>query len=195
VARDAAGFIQRVDETTKKLDAAVTDLRKEVLNAQTLANFGTSITNLRLFTESALGTMNDINSLVNTNSAQVSVAVSNVTLFSAELNHLAETAKSVLASNSTQISATTKNLADTTATFKQVADDMQAGKGLAGALLQSPVLESNVQAIAANLAVTTSNLNRRGLWGILWSQKAITTDKTEKPDNSGNTITTLPPKK
>ena len=47
VARDAAGFIQRIDETAKKLDASVTDLRAQVLNAQTLASFGTSITNAR----------------------------------------------------------------------------------------------------------------------------------------------------
>ena len=49
VARGAAGFIQRLDDTAKKLDSSVADLRSQVLNAQTLANFGTSITNLVQF--------------------------------------------------------------------------------------------------------------------------------------------------
>src|ERR1039457_338274 len=38
VARSAAGFLQRLDETAKKLDAAVTDLRRVVLNDETLTN-------------------------------------------------------------------------------------------------------------------------------------------------------------
>jgi hypothetical protein len=63
----------------------------------------------------------------------------------------------------------TKNISSSTAILKNVLTDVQAGKGLAGTLLQDQVLSSNVQAIAGNLAVTTSNLNREGLWGILWS--------------------------
>ncbi len=51
VARSAAGFVKRLDDTAKKLDASVPDLRAQVLNAQTLANFGSTITNLRVFTE------------------------------------------------------------------------------------------------------------------------------------------------
>ena len=64
VARSAAGFIQRLDGTAKKLDAAVTDLRAQVLNAQTLASFGTSITNLRVFTEQAIDAVKGINGIV-----------------------------------------------------------------------------------------------------------------------------------
>jgi virulence factor Mce-like protein len=194
VARDAAGFIQRIDETTKKLDASVTDLRSQVLNEQTLSSFGTSITNLKKFTEEALGAMEDINAIVNTNGAQVGIAVSNVTLFSSELIQLAGTARDVLATNSVQIGETTKNLADTTSVFKQLAADLQAGKGLAGAVLQSPELATNVQNIAANLAITSSNLNRRGLWGILWTQKAVTTEDKQNNNRDG-AIITLPPKK
>ena len=53
------------------------------------------------------------------------------------------------------------------------------GKGLAGTVLQNEELATNVvQAIAANLAITTSNLNRVGLWGILWSHKAPATKTT-----------------
>ena len=176
VARDAAGFIQRIDETAKKLDASVTDLRAQVLNAQTLANFGTSITNMKLFTEQALDTVDGINSIVNTNSAQVGLAVSNAVLFSAELLRLADTAKEVLSTNSGNIGTATRDIADTSAIFKQLAADLQAGKGLAGTILQNPELATNLQVIGANLAITSSNLNRLGLWGILWSHKSPRTN-------------------
>jgi len=176
VARSTAGFIQRLDETAKKLDASVTDLRVKVLNADTLANFTTSITNLKVFTEQALDAVHGVSTMVNTNGAQVAVAVSNAVFFSSQLIQLADSAQGVLATNSVNINQATKDIADTTATFKQLAADLQTGRGLAGAFLQSPELATNMQAIAANLAVTSSNLNRRGLWGILWSHKPASTN-------------------
>ena len=184
VARDAAGFIQRMDETAKKLDASITDLRSQVLNAQTLGNFGIAITNLRAFTAQALETVQGINDIINTNGAQVGLATSNAVLFSAELIQLAESAKGTLATNSANLDAATKNFADAAAICKQLAADLQAGKGLAGTVLQSPELATNVQNIASNLAVTSSNLNRLGLWGIMWSHKPAATNKpvsTNKP--------------
>jgi phospholipid/cholesterol/gamma-HCH transport system substrate-binding protein len=153
VARGAAGFVVRLDDTAKKLDAAVTDLREQVLNAQTLASFGTSITNLKLFTEQALDTVQNINGIVATNGGNINAA--------------------------------TKDLADASSAFKQLAADLQAGKGLAGAVLQNPELATNVQSLAANLAVTSSNLNRLGLWGILWSHKPPKTGSiTSQPDRA-----------
>jgi ABC-type transporter Mla subunit MlaD len=171
VARGAAGFIQRIDETAKKLDASVTDLRSQVLNAQTLSGFASSITNMKLFTEQALGAVQNINDLVTTNGTQAGIVVSNAVQFSSGLIELENSAKGVLATNSVNINQATKDIADATATFKQLAADLQAGKGLAGTVLQNPELATNVQDIAANLAVTSSNLNRLGLWGILWAHK------------------------
>ena len=176
VARSAAGFIKRIDETAKKLDASVADLQARVLNGETLANFGTSITNLRLFTEQALDTVHAINLIVATNSSQISIAVSNAVLFSTDLTRLADSAQNVLNTNSVNIAAATKNIEDATVTFKQLAADLQAGKGLAGTVLQNQELATNIQAIAANLSITTSNLNRSGLWGILWSHKPPATN-------------------
>lgn len=171
VARGAAGFIKRMDETAAKLDASVTDLRAQVLNAQTLSTFGVALTNMRAFTEQAVDAVHNINTLVATNGDQVSVAVSNLVYFSTELTQLAQSAQAILNTNSVNITEATKNIDDTTASLKQMSTDLQAGKGLAGAILQNEQLSTNVQDIAANLSITTSNLNRHGLWGILWSHK------------------------
>ena len=183
VARSAAGFIQRLDGSAKKLDEAITDLRAQVLNAQTLSSFGTSITNLRIFTEQAIATVKGINEVIATNSAQVGVAVSNAVCFSTELTRLAGSAQDVLATNGANLTATTKNLEDISVTAKQLAADLQAGKGLAGTVLQNPDLATNVQLLAANLAVTSSNLNRLGLWSILWSHKPASTNTTGQNRN------------
>ena len=178
VARSAAGFIQRIDETAKKLDASVTDLRAQVLNAATLANFGVAVTNLRAVTEEALSAVKNINALIATNGAQVGVAVSNMVLFSSKLDGLADSAQAVLDTNGANLTLATRNMDDISVTVKQLAADLQAGKGLAGVVLQNPELATNVQSLAANLAVTSSNLNRLGLWGILWSHKPPTTNAT-----------------
>jgi len=182
VARGAAGFIKRMDITAQKLDDSVTDLRAQVLNAQTLSSFGVAMTNMRAFTDQALGAVANINGLVITNGVQVGIAVSNLVYFSAQLNQLGDSARGILATNSINIDDATRNIDDMTVAWKQLTADLQAGKGLAGTVLQNQELATNVQAIAANLAITTSNLNRAGLWGILWSHKpsAATTGTKHK---------------
>jgi phospholipid/cholesterol/gamma-HCH transport system substrate-binding protein len=186
VARSTAGFVKRIDETAKKLDDAVTDLRRVVLNGETLTNFAVAINNTRTFSEQALGTVNDINTIVATNSTQISFAVSNAVQFSQDLNRLAVSANSLLATNGTEISVAVQNVKASTEELKQLMDGLQSGQGLAGTLLQNPQLATNVQIIAENLTITTSNLNRLGLWGILWSHKSPDTNAAtaHRPRNS-----------
>jgi phospholipid/cholesterol/gamma-HCH transport system substrate-binding protein len=176
VARSAAGFIQRIDETAKKLDASVSDLQRVVLNQQTLTNFAVAINNSRVFSEQAIDTIHDINSLVATNSGQVNLAVSNAVFFSQELNGLASSAKTLLATNGTDISMAVKNVQASTEVLKKLMEDVQSGHGLAGTLLENEQVATNVQIITANLAITSSNLNRHGLWSILWSHKVPDTN-------------------
>jgi hypothetical protein len=181
VARSAAGFIQRIDETAKKLDASVSDLQRVVLNENTLTNFAVAINNSRAFSDQALGTIRDINLLVATNSGQVNLAVSNAVFFSQQLTGLASSANELLATNGTEISLAVKNVESSSETLKKLMDDLQSGRGLAGTLLQNEQVATNAQIIAANLAVTTSNLNRAGLWGILWAHKAPATNSAGFP--------------
>jgi phospholipid/cholesterol/gamma-HCH transport system substrate-binding protein len=171
VARSASGFIQRIDETAKKLDAAVTDVRRLVLNEETLTNFSAAIGNLRTFSEQATDTVANINMLVATNGAQIDLAVSNVVYFSQDLIHLSDDAHGIISSNGTEISAAVKNIETSTEVLTNVMHDLQSGKGLAGTVLQNEQLSTNVQMIAGNLVITTSNLNRLGLWHFLWHEE------------------------
>jgi phospholipid/cholesterol/gamma-HCH transport system substrate-binding protein len=176
VARSASGFIKRIDDTAKKLDDSVTDLRRVVLNENTLTNFSVAVNNLRTFTEQAMQTVNDINAIIATNGSQASLAVSNIVFFSQELTRLANAAEGVLSTNSTDITAAVKNIESSTEMLKSLLSDVQSGKGLAGTMLQSEPLATNVQAIANNLAIASSNLNRLGLWGMLWHHEPLRTN-------------------
>ncbi|HEX4349282.1 MAG TPA: MlaD family protein [Verrucomicrobiae bacterium] len=177
VARGAAGFVSRLDETAKKLDSSITDLRAQLLNAKTLGNFGSSVTNLRVFTEQAVGTISNINDLINTNSAQISAAVSNIYLFSTELAGLGNSASNILATNGVNLTAATKGI-------KDLVDNVQAGQGLAGALVENSQVSTNVQVLAENLAIASSNLNRYGLWHFLWSHPPAVTNSVKPKSGS-----------
>jgi len=168
VARSAAGFVNRIDETARKLDASVTELRAKVLNQRTMTNFALVVDNMRTFSEQALDTVNDINRLIATNGEQVNLAVSNVLYFSQQLTHLADAAGGLMATNGPAINTAVKNVESSTETLKQLMTNLQSGQGPVGVLLHDEQLAANLQAIANNLAVATSNLNRLGLWGFLW---------------------------
>ena len=176
VARSAAGFVQRIDETAQKLDASVTDLRRVVLNGETLTNFAITMNNMRTVSEQAIGTVGDINAIISTNSSQIGLAVSNVLFFSQQLTHLADTADNLLATNSPEITASVKNIKTSTDTLNKLMDDLQSGRGLAGTLLQNQQLATNMQAIANNLTIATSNLNRLGLWHFLFHKEPLRTN-------------------
>ncbi len=150
VARSTSGFIKRIDDTAKKLDDSVTDLRRVVLNAQTLTNFSVAVNNMRTFSEQALGTVSDINLLVATNGAQIEFAVSNIVFFSQELIALSGSARTLLATNGPDISAAVKNIESSTEVLKSLMDDIQPARDLLERCFRTNNSATNVQAIANN---------------------------------------------
>jgi len=104
------------------------------------------------------------------------------------LTDLSGSAKSLLATNGAIIGVAVNNVETSTEILKKVMMDLQSGHGLAGTLLQNDEVATNAQIIAANLAITTSNLNRAGLWGILWAHKAPATNTAglSSPHNSNH---------
>ena len=85
VARSAAGFIQRIDETATKLNDAISDVRRLVLNEQTLTNLAATVGNMRGASERALSTVTNSNALVATNGPPISLSASNLLLFSEQI--------------------------------------------------------------------------------------------------------------
>jgi phospholipid/cholesterol/gamma-HCH transport system substrate-binding protein len=168
VARATSGFIQRLDSTAKKLDDAINDVRREVLNDKVLTNLANTIVNLRSASEDAVVAVNNINELVRTNGAPATSAVSNLLAFSDRLNGIADRAQGLLATNSPQITSAISNLQTSTIQITNILGQIQAGKGTAGALVNNQAMADDFASLARNLAITTSNLNRLGFWHFIW---------------------------
>ncbi len=168
VARSASGFIKRMDETARRLNDIISDVRRLALNDKTLTNLAQTVDNMQQVSENALVTVTNIDLLVKTNSAPVSLAVSNLVGFSDRLNVLADSAQSIVNTNGPEISQAISNVQNSTAILTNLLTELQAGKGLAGSLLKNGELANNVSVLTSNLAVSAGNLNRLGLWRFLW---------------------------
>jgi phospholipid/cholesterol/gamma-HCH transport system substrate-binding protein len=179
--RTATGFISRVDETIKKLNDALADVTKILLNPQTLTNLSVTAGNLRTVSDRALTTVDNINSAVATNMPSLTTSVSNLQTFSEQLNQFAGDLRGIISTNTEGISRSVKNVESSTESLKGVMNDLQAGKGLAGNLLKNERLAAQASEIANNLSVTTSNLNRLGLWRMLRQHKPATTNAPPTP--------------
>jgi phospholipid/cholesterol/gamma-HCH transport system substrate-binding protein len=171
VARSAVGFLQRINQTTTNLDGAIADVRRLLLNEETLTNLSTAVSDLRVASRNAVATVDNINGLVVTNRVAVAAAVSNIVHFSEEIDALGTNFQDVIATNGAELAASLKNIESSTIVLKNTLEDVQSGKGLVGAVLKDEQLTTNVQAIAANLSITTSNLNHFGLWHFLWHRE------------------------
>jgi len=178
--RSATGFILRIDETVKKLDEALANVTRLALNPTTLTNLALAVGNLRGFSERALVVADNINGVIVSNAPAIAHSTSNLMVFSEQLNDFADGLNGVLATNRESIHVAVGNIESSTDTLKTLLNGVQSGKGLAGDLLSNEQVATNVSQIAENLSITTSNLNRLGLWGILWQHKPTKTKEATR---------------
>ena len=169
--RSASGFIMRIDDTVKKLNDSLMEVRRLVLNPKTLTNLSVSVTNLRAASERAAATMGRLDALLATNGPVLAQSSTNLEVFSQRMDQFATSLNGLLATNSPDLNAAVKNVEYSTEVLKSLLGDVQAGKGLAGTVLKNEKLAADMSQLANNLTVTSSNLNRLGLWHLLWRQK------------------------
>jgi phospholipid/cholesterol/gamma-HCH transport system substrate-binding protein len=167
-ARSANDFIKDIRGTAKKLDGAIEDVRRLVLNEKTLTNIAFTVSTLQQVSADALATVDNVNLLIQTNGGPIDLAISNLVIFSQKLDTIAQSAQTIVDTNGPAIAAAISNIQTSTAILTNLLGDVQAGKGLAGGLIKNQPMADNVAAITANLAITTSNLNRLGLWHFIW---------------------------
>ena len=170
-ARSAAGFLQRADESVKKINGMIEDFGKHVLNEQTMTNLSVTIGNFRRMSEDALTTVDSISALVQTNSPIISQSLSNISGFSTQLRGAGDSIQQLIETNRVEISAAIKNIETATATLTNLLNEAQTGKGLVGTVIKNEQVAANFSHLVENLSITTSNLNRLGLWRILWKPR------------------------
>ena len=178
MARSAMGFLTRVDETVKRLNDALQDINRVLLNPETLTNLSLTAANLRQMSERANVALDGINAFVATNSPVLTASGTNLMAFSERMNAFSFALNEVIATNRPSIDAAIKNIESSTEVLNSLVRDVQAGKGFAGEVLKSDRISADLSQVASNLSITTSNLNRLGLWGILWQHKPPRTNAT-----------------
>ncbi|MCX7722977.1 MAG: MlaD family protein [Verrucomicrobiae bacterium] len=187
VARATAGFINRIEDIATKIDSAVAELRRFVLNQETLSNVAVTVNAMRTASEHAAAAASGFNALFATNADTVTITLTNFAALAERLNKIAGALDELTVTNAPEVASAIRNLESSAAALRELLTDMHAGKGLAGTLLRNESLATHVSMLASNLAITSSNLNRLGLWGILWKPKQPRTNVVTKPVYPGRT--------
>ena len=177
VARTAAGLLVHIDSAATNINDALSDARRTIFSTRALTNLSATFDNFHNVSERSLDIADNLGAMVESNRPAVTVTVSNLLFFSEQLNRSAAALGELVATNSPGIELAVSNLQSSSATLKNLLDGVQAGKGLAGNLLENEEIASNVSRIVYNLSITTSNLNRLGLWGVLWQHRPPQTNE------------------
>jgi phospholipid/cholesterol/gamma-HCH transport system substrate-binding protein len=168
VARSAAGLLRQMDQTAAKLNEAVARIDRTLLAEETLTNVSTAVANFREVSERALSTLHGVNDLVQTNTPPLTVAVSNLVNFSAQLDKVTAELQLTIATNRVEITTAVQNVQKGTVHLNGILGDLQAGKGLAGSILKDPLLQQQFASTVSNLNVFSRNLSEHGL---LWKPR------------------------
>ena len=169
-ARSAVGLMQRLDATAGKLDSAVARVDRVLLSESTLSDLTNSFASIRRLSDKADLTLTDIQQLVRTNSPAVAATLSNLSVFSQTLTGVATNLNAVVDSNKASLQASLASLQTAATDLKGLTADLQAGRGLAGALLKDEGLHLQFGGMLTNLVVLSSNLSRHG---ILWKPRSV----------------------
>ncbi len=167
----ASDTIARIGQATTNVNAAVSDVRRYVLTAQTMTNFANAVDQFNTLTADARNTVSNINLLVAANDQPATDTVSNFNYFSSQLTALGGRMNALVNTNEAGLTTTIKNIETASGLMTNLLGELQTERGLAGRLVKDPQLADHFSELAQNLAMTSSNLNRLGLWYILWRHK------------------------
>jgi len=163
IVRSATGLIQGVNQATKTLNDLFGRLDKILITEETLTNVTATIKNLRGASDKVVVMVDGITRLVDTNSPPISKAVTNLVLFSEELDKLAVEMQQAVYTNKIELTAAVRNLNSMSTVLERLLRDVDSGHGLAGALMRDENLKIDLRQIAINFTILSSNLNKYGL--------------------------------
>jgi phospholipid/cholesterol/gamma-HCH transport system substrate-binding protein len=171
VAQSASSLMDRLSGTVGQLSNAVQRLDKTLLAQTTLSNLTETVSNLRKVSERAVGAVQDVDAFVRGNSPNLGQSLTNFTSFTEKLNRVTLELEQTLATNRVEITAAVKNIGRATDRADKLLQDVEDGKGLAGNLLKNDEMARHTGLILSNFMVLSSNINHRGLWGVIRKPK------------------------
>lgn len=170
-ARSAVGLMTRLDQVVDRVD-------RMILSASTLKDVTNTLANLRRTSERLDRTLGEVESLVTSERPAVAATVSNLQSFSATLTPLAGQvgalasradsllvhADTLIATNEAGFREALGGFRDASLAVRDIARDLQAGRGAVGALLKDPGLQAEFISTVGNLNTVSSNLAKNGLF-------------------------------
>ena len=163
IVRSATALVQGVNQATKTLNEMFGRLDKMLLTEENITNVTATVKNLRAASDKVVVMVDGITRLVDTNSPPISRAVTNLVLFSEELDNLAVEMQQTVYTNKVELTDAVRNLNSMSAVLDRLLRDVDSGHGLAGALMRDENLKIDLRQIGGNLTILTSNLNKYGL--------------------------------
>lgn len=163
-ARSAAGLLQRLDSTAKRLDAAIERVDRVLLSEAALASLTNSFTSFERMSSRAEAVLGEVRDVVRTNAPAVGGALSNLNVLSLRLQAVAEDVASVVATNRAPLQVALSNLAEASANVRAFAGDLRTGEGLLAAALKDPALRLQAGQVVANFVTVSSNLSKHGIF-------------------------------
>jgi len=163
VAQSANNLLKRFDQLGSVVGEAITRLNSQILDAQTLSNLSRTIQNFQALPGHVESLIDNASGVISNAGPTLTVSLTNLLEFSRKLQNVAMEVDEAIVTNRVELNESMKNLRDTTASLKKMTADMQAGKGLAGALLGDEQLRAQISLTVSNLVVVTDNLAKHGL--------------------------------
>ena len=182
VVRSGTSLIEKVDETVKRLNAALVRVDQTILHEKTLTNATVTVANFRVVSDKLVTMVDGVNRLVDTNSPPISLSVSNLVRFSEDLNQVTAELRQTFSTNRVELTSVIRNMESASRGLNNIVRDVESGRGIAGSLLKDDQLQSRLTEIVNNLSQTTSNMNR---FGLLYRPKAPKTNATQQPIYQG----------
>ena len=177
-ARQAVQLMQQIDKAAQTLDTVMKRVDRVLLSEQTLTNATETIANLRRFSGQANTTIDRLDEIVSANQTNVTVIVSNLTVLSERLNRLARDVQDTVDTNRSGVTVIVQNVRTASEQLRQLLADLQAGKGLAGGLLQDERLHLEFRELTGNLTLLSSNLNK---YGLLYKPRPVKPGRSSLP--------------
>ena len=179
-----SGVVDQARKTMKDLDQAITNVNASALSTNTLAHFVMAVSNLEVVSEKAVGAASRAENLLSANTAPFNAAISNFQALSVRLTNTAAELDRLIVTNRDDVRKVVGNLTVASDQFKQIALDLQAGKGSVGALLKDEKMAAEMASFVSNANTMTAefsafgrNLNQRGIWAMLWKPKHTETNR------------------
>jgi phospholipid/cholesterol/gamma-HCH transport system substrate-binding protein len=171
VAETANGLMSQLGGTVQQLSNAVQRLDRSILSDESLGHLTGTFENFHGVSDRALNAVSKLDDFVHTNTPSLSGSISNFSLFTEKLNQVTLELQQTLATNRTEFTEVVRNLQHSTEKINNILSDVDQGKGLAGGLIHNQELANYTSLMLSNFTVLSSNINHKGLWGVIRKPK------------------------